>query len=584
MSRRTSCTIAALLLFLFGGFLFRPLPVAAALQPVRIGVLAHRGAEIALKMWGPTADYLSANIPQHSFAIVPLGFREIAPAVARGEVDFVLANSSIYVELEASYGVNRIATMETEGLHSRETLFGGVIFCRADRSDLNTLADLQGKSFLAVDETSLGGWQVAWRELKKHGLDPYRDFGRLRFAGSTHDNVVYAVRDGTVDAGTVRTDTLERLAEEGKIDLRIFRVLDLQEEKNFPYLLSTRLYPEWPLAVARHTDGELAKQVAVALFQMPPAGPATKAAKITGWSLPLDYHPVHDLLKELRLGPYKNYGKITLVDVVRLYWYWLVLAITALLVMVALTLHVLRLNKHLVSSKRLLEEARNGLEQKVRVRTEELQVANAELRKSEKYVRKVTAALGEGVYVLDALGNLTFMNPAAENLLGWTEPELLHKNIHNIIHNRRADGSTLLFADCEMRRVIEKGNSFYSAGEVFVKKDGTVFPVAIHTTPLIEDGKIVASVTSFSDISERTRLEKEREKLIVQLQQAVAEIKTLHGIVPICASCKKIRDDEGAWHQLEAYISRHTDARFSHGICKDCAKKLYPEYYDDSKC
>lgn len=71
--------------------------------------------------------------------------------------------------------------------------------------------------------------------------------------------------------------------------------------------------------------------------------------------------------------------------------------------------------------------------------------------------------------------------------------------------------------------------------------------------------------------------EKQQEKLISKLQEALAEIKTLKGFIPICASCKKIRDDAGYWNQLEAYISEHTDAIFSHGICPECAEKLRAE-------
>ena len=71
--------------------------------------------------------------------------------------------------------------------------------------------------------------------------------------------------------------------------------------------------------------------------------------------------------------------------------------------------------------------------------------------------------------------------------------------------------------------------------------------------------------------------EKEQQKLISDLQEALAEIKTLKGFIPICASCKKIRDDEGYWNQLEAYISKHTDAVFSHGICPECAEKYREE-------
>jgi PAS domain S-box-containing protein len=205
------------------------------------------------------------------------------------------------------------------------------------------------------------------------------------------------------------------------------------------------------------------------------------------------------------------------------------------------------------------------------------------LRKSEKHLRDVTAALGEGLYVLNAQGEITFMNPEAEALLGWSEQELFHKNIHDVVHSCGADGAPLSFEDCAMRKVIETGKRFESRDEVFVRKDGTVFPVAVSSTPLMEDGTVVASVTAFRDISERQRIEREREHLIADLHKAIAEIKTLHGILPICASCKKIRDDKGAWEHLEVYISHHTDAQFSHGICQDCAKRLYPDLYKADK-
>lgn len=82
---------------------------------------------------------------------------------------------------------------------------------------------------------------------------------------------------------------------------------------------------------------------------------------------------------------------------------------------------------------------------------------------------------------------------------------------------------------------------------------------------------------------EKQRHREEREKLIAELQEALATIKTLHGILPICSSCKKIRDDKGSWTQIETYISEHTDAEFSHGICSECAEKLYPDYFERKK-
>lgn len=82
-------------------------------------------------------------------------------------------------------------------------------------------------------------------------------------------------------------------------------------------------------------------------------------------------------------------------------------------------------------------------------------------------------------------------------------------------------------------------------------------------------------------VEEKRRAEEERERLILELQEALARVKTLSGLIPICASCKKIRDDQGYWNQLETYIQEHSEAEFSHSICPECMKKLYPELFGD---
>jgi hypothetical protein len=80
-------------------------------------------------------------------------------------------------------------------------------------------------------------------------------------------------------------------------------------------------------------------------------------------------------------------------------------------------------------------------------------------------------------------------------------------------------------------------------------------------------------------IAERNRAEEKQKNLIIELQKALAEVKTLSGMLPICAGCKKVRDDKGYWNQIESYLSDHSEAKFSHGICPECAKKLYPELF-----
>lgn len=79
------------------------------------------------------------------------------------------------------------------------------------------------------------------------------------------------------------------------------------------------------------------------------------------------------------------------------------------------------------------------------------------------------------------------------------------------------------------------------------------------------------------EMENRKHAEMEKDKLIIELRNALDTVKTLSGLLPICASCKKIRDDNGYWNQLESYIKIHTKAEFSHSICPDCAKELYPD-------
>lgn len=93
-----------------------------------------------------------------------------------------------------------------------------------------------------------------------------------------------------------------------------------------------------------------------------------------------------------------------------------------------------------------------------------------------------------------------------------------------------------------------------------------------------ENGTSKYILLAIEDVTERKRIEKKNKQLIVELRTALDEIKILRGILPICASCKRIRDDSGYWNQLEAYISKYSEAEFTHSICPDCAKKLYPDF------
>ena len=361
------------------------------LQEIQIGVLAKRGPEHALQKWSATADYLSTTLPGYHFTIIPLGFAEIRTAVQDGQIDFVLANPAFYVELEKLYGVNRIATLINQNLPGQQTTtFGGVIFVRSDRDDLQEIHDLQGKSFMAVDQRSFGGWIMCWRELHRQGFDPTRFFSSIVY-GKTHDAVVYAVLNSEVDGGTVRTDTLERMAEDETINLDEFRILNEQENEDFPFKVSTSLYPEWPFAAVNSTAVDLSRQVASALLSMGADACAAVASNSAGWTVPLNYQSVHDCLLELRIGPYSDFGSFTFADVLRRYGQQLILLLFFLALSVSVSLYILKLNRDLRQKKGEVDELNTTLEVKVEERTKKVNI----LLDRELYLREIMETVAE---------------------------------------------------------------------------------------------------------------------------------------------------------------------------------------------
>nr|WP_305891104.1 sensor histidine kinase [Methanolobus chelungpuianus] len=328
-----------MLLVLFGFFL---LPAASGEENVYvIGILSHRGPDHSLSTLAGTAEYLSEEVPNCTFEILPLDYDEIFDAVSNDRVDFVLTDPFLYVELESTYGISRIATMKNSWGGNAYTEYGGVIITRSDNDNINELSDLRGKSLMAVDEHSFGGFWIGVRTMEHNDIDYREDFSNITF-GKTHDAVVYAVRSGSVDVGIIRTDVLERLAAEGKINISEFKVINQQHAEAFPFLLSTQLYPEWAFSKVSSTPLELAEEVTIALLSMPSDTPSPanesnstlRSGNYAGWTIPLDYTPVHELMKELRLGPYENYGRVPLNEAIAQHWYWVVLFFMLLVIIV----------------------------------------------------------------------------------------------------------------------------------------------------------------------------------------------------------------------------------------------------------
>jgi two-component system sensor histidine kinase TtrS len=265
---------------------------APAQSEIKIGVLAKRGTEKAFEQWGPTAAVISDKLSE-KVVIKPLKFNEIEPALANNQIHFLIANSGFFASMEEKYDLKALATMVNRRQNVPLEQFGGVIFVRKNRK-INRLKDIRGKRFMCVKYSSFGGGQMAWRLLLENGINPRTDCSRF-LEGGTHDKVVMAVKKGKVDVGTVRSDTLERMQSEGKIQMNDFKVIHRVED-SFAFVHSTRLYPEWPFVACSTADRSLQKKVTKVLMLLNNDHEALRAANVFKWTYPGDYSTVSECL------------------------------------------------------------------------------------------------------------------------------------------------------------------------------------------------------------------------------------------------------------------------------------------------
>ncbi len=196
------------------------------------------------------------------------------------------------------------------------------------------------------------------------------------------------------------------------------------------------------------------------------------------------------------------------------------------------------------------------------------------LAESEQRYRTLFERAGDAIFILesagDKAGQIVMANKAAAAMHGYAVKELLQMKIMDLDTPDAAKGAAGM-----IRRILD--GEWIKTELRHRRKDGTEFPVEV-SAGLLEFGGHQYILAFDRDITARRRVEMARENLIQDLKDAFEKIKTLKGLLPICASCKKIRDDTGYWSQIETYIATHSEAEFSHGLCPDCVEKLYPGF------
>jgi len=292
-----------LLFFVF--LLLLSLTALADKHEIKVGVLAFRGTEKAMQRWQATFDYLSQTIPGTQFNILPMSLSELDNAVINQSIDFVITNPGQYVRIGSKYGMSWLATLKSHRHKQRKLVIGSALVVRAD-STYNDLNDLKGEHLGAVDPLAFGGFQVFWGEMAKQGRNPKRFFSRVDFSHYPVDALIYWVRDNMVKGAIVPACLLEKMHGEGLINIRNYRVLNIQHHPGFNCLSSSQLYPNWSFAKLRDTPPLLAEKIAKVLLSMNADSKPAIAAGAMGWTAPVSTYEIHQLYKRLNIHPWQQ--------------------------------------------------------------------------------------------------------------------------------------------------------------------------------------------------------------------------------------------------------------------------------------
>ncbi|MBK8957315.1 MAG: PAS domain S-box protein [Proteobacteria bacterium] len=480
-------------------------PSPAGARKLAIGVLALRSVAEEDSRWQHLTGYLQSVLTDVDVQLKIYDFDGLRTAMISRTVDLVITNPADYiyyahrVDLSAPLA-SIVAKASTPALARGVRSLGGAIAVRADDNRVKQLSDLQGKRIAITDANSIGGFQAQAYELLKSGID-IRDSATLVVTGLPYDRALAELTEGKVDAAFLRSGILEAMQAEGKLQPGAVRIIAPRQEPDFPYALSTRLYPERPVAAMPQLDEQLAVKVTAALLNIPAGGELAEQLGIQGFTLPFYYEPVREMLRALRAPPFENEPPITFAEIWRdhrtvLVAMTLAAALIVLLIL-GLTVNVARLRS---ARARLTDSA-------------------AQLALRTSHLRTLIDSSPELIWLKDPDGVFMLCNPLFTRLCGYCEPKLVGKTDFDLVEPRLAE-----HFQAQDRLVIQRGAA-QTTEEWLRYRDGSYTGLFLVTRTPVHDnhGTLVGVLGIARDITELRRTQ-------AALGERVKEQQCLHAV------------------------------------------------------
>ncbi|MBU1694063.1 MAG: PhnD/SsuA/transferrin family substrate-binding protein [Verrucomicrobia bacterium] len=418
------------------GLLLWAAPARSGAQPVSILALGHgedlRNAPLLEK----TAAYLSQRLPGYEFKVTRVASRNWMAPVEKAGAGLVFMDPAQFIQLEARLPIRPVVSVERFAQGRRTCQSGGVLFSRKD-TVLGRPEDLQGRTLAGVQGDPMASTLAVLRELVTRKVDLNKLSGNLILVPNDQ-TVVEVVLKKAADAGLVTAGVLEQMAAVGRLNLGDIRILSLadtspSEARDYPFQVSTQLYPERLLAALPGTDPELVRQVAALLLAASRADLDPEGKLEAGWTLPDSREGTRQALRDLHLPPYEQYGKVAFSTVLRQYMYW-VIGAGALFVVLGLIL------SYTTSLNRTLGDE-----------IEERKDAQRSLQESIERFEYIATCSGDWIWETDSEERFTYSNDALQKLLGWPRKELLGKPFFDILSSAEkemvGDSQKILGAD-----------------------------------------------------------------------------------------------------------------------------------------
>jgi len=454
---------------------------------VQMGVLDYESKQTLSTQWQDFEKVLSAQLPQYDFRIELFDHDALENAVASRNLDFVLTTSGNYLQLDHQYGLSSpLATIVRHHRNKPLRAYGGVIFARADNADIRNLEDLSDKRIATISTASFASYQMQAHTLMRDtGKAPTSE--QLLVTGSPQTRVVEAVLQGRSDVGFVRSGVLESLAEQGKLDLRQIKILNSQSLPGYPFLTSTLLYPEWPVAAMPHTDRALTNLVAGVLLSLSrEKSPVTQ--HIYGFDVPANYRTTERLLRDLKARPFDTPVKVTFDDIWATFKPHAIAIIIVAMILLASIVVFARLSRALASARDALEIEHQRLKNILwgtHAGTWEWDIDSGDVRFNERWAELIG-------YTLDEL-----QPTSIDTWIKHTHPDDLVRS--NELLQKIFDRKVPAY-ECEVRMKHKQGHW------VWVLDRGKVVAWS-------SDGKPLKMAGTHTDITEKKNYEKKLERI-----------------------------------------------------------------------